>query len=211
MTGLQEPRLSDLQLTGIDLPDFSSDQLDYDVVRPAGGLAMTTVVATPQAPATGGDVTILPPDADPVTTGHQVALARGEPTEVQINVVHPVTGYEVAYKVTVAPDAELAPSGVTTVATAAGVELHWLAPARESATVTGYAVRRQHLVRRETELTTLTLRAAEVGVALDHAERRLRRRGDCHLNSLLDVSAAAPSGSAAGYPRSRGVAAASTS
>ena len=156
MTGLQEPRLSDLQLTGIDLPDFSSDQLDYDVVRPAGGLAMTTVVATPQAPATGGDVTILPPDADPLTTGHQVALARGEPTEVQTNVVHPVTGYEVAYKVTVAPDAELAPSGLTTVATAAGVELHWLAPARESATVTGYAVWRHHLVRRETELTTLT-------------------------------------------------------
>ena len=156
VTGLQEPRLSDLQLTGIDLPDFSSDQLDYDVVRPAGGLAMTTVVATPQAPATGGDVTILPPDADPITTGHQVALARGEPTEVQTNVVHPVTGYEVAYKVTVAPDAELAPSGLTTVATAAGVELHWLAPARESATVTGYAVWRHHLVRRETELTTLT-------------------------------------------------------
>ena len=160
VTGLQEPRLSDLQLTGIDLPDFSSDQLDYDVARPAGGLAMTTVVATPQAPATGGDVTILPPDADPLTTGHQVALARGEPTEVQTNVVHPVTGYEVAYKVTVAPDAELAPSGLTTVATAAGVELHWLAPARESATVTGYAVWRHHLVRHETELTTL---AADTG------------------------------------------------
>ena len=92
VTGLQEPRLSNLQLTGIDLPDFSSDQLEYDVVRPAGGLAMTMVVATPQAPATGGDVTILPPDADPITAGHQVALARGEPTEVQTNVVHPVTG-----------------------------------------------------------------------------------------------------------------------
>ena len=165
VTGLQEPRLSDLQLTGIDLPDFSSDQLEYDVVRPAGGLAMTMVVATPQAPATGGDVTILPPDADPITAGHQVALARGEPTEVQVHVVHPLSEYEVAYKVTVAPDAELAPSGLTTVATAAGVELHWLAPARESATVTGYAVWRHHLVRRETELTTLTADTGSTNLA----------------------------------------------
>ena len=73
--------------------------------------------------------------------------------------------YEVAYKVTVAPDAELAPSGLTTVATVAGVELHWLAPARESATVTGYAVWRHHLVRRETELTTLTADTGSTNLA----------------------------------------------
>ena len=162
VTGQPEPRLSALQLTGLDLSDFSSSQLEYDLAHPAGGLAMTTVVATPQAPATDFDVTILPPDADPITAGHQVALAHGEPTEVRVQVVHPASAKTVAYSVTVAYDTELAPTGLTAESTEDGVQLSWLAPARDATTVTGYAILRQHLGNGQTEPRTLV---ADTGTA----------------------------------------------
>ena len=162
VTGQPEPRLSALQLTGLDLSDFSSSQLEYDVAHPAGGLAMTTVVATPQAPATDFDVTNLPTDADPITPGHQVALAHGEPTEIRVHVVHPASAKEVAYSVTVAYDTELAPTGLTAESTEDGVQLSWLAPARDATTVTGYAILRQHLRNGQTEPRTLV---ADTGTA----------------------------------------------
>ena len=162
VTGQPEPRLSALQLTGLDLSDFSSSQLEYDLAHPAGGLAMTTVVATPQAPATDFDVTILPPDADLITPGHQVALAHGEPTEIRVQVVHPASAKTVAYSVTVAYDTELAPTGLTAESTEDGVQLSWLAPARDATTVTGYAILRQHLGNGQTEPRTLV---ADTGTA----------------------------------------------
>ena len=106
------PLLANLQLSDVNLPPFSDQQLLYSVDRPAGVVAATTVTATPQAPVTDGDVTILPLDADPITPGHQVKLPIDRKTVISVQVADPAgLASPVTYTVTVPHDAEAAPTG----------------------------------------------------------------------------------------------------
>ena len=78
--------LRDLQLDDVSLPAFNSYLSSYDVARPANSATMTTVTATPQAPATAADITILPPDADRNTAGHQVELPIDRDTVISVQI-----------------------------------------------------------------------------------------------------------------------------
>ena len=78
--------LRDLQLDDVSLPAFDSYLLSYDVARPANSATMTTVTATPQAPATAADITILPADADLNTAGHQVEIPIDRDTLISVRI-----------------------------------------------------------------------------------------------------------------------------
>ena len=78
--------LRDLQLDDVSLPAFNSYLSSYDVDHPDNGVTMTTVTATPQAPATAADITILPPDADLNTAGHQVELPIDRDTLISVQI-----------------------------------------------------------------------------------------------------------------------------
>ena len=78
--------LRDLQLDDVSLPAFNSYLSSYDVARPANSATMTTVTATPQAPATAADITILPADADRNTAGHQVELPIDRDTLISVRI-----------------------------------------------------------------------------------------------------------------------------
>ena len=78
--------LRDLQLDDVSLPAFNSYLSSYDVDHPDNGVTMTTVTATPQAPATAADITILPPDADLNTAGHQVELPIDRDTVISVQI-----------------------------------------------------------------------------------------------------------------------------
>ena len=157
------PLLANLQLSDVNLPPFSDQQLLYSVDRPAGVVAATTVTATPQAPVTDGDVTILPLDADPITPGHQVKLPIDRKTVISVQVADPAgLASPVTYTVTVPHDAEAAPTGLSASNTADGVQLKWIAPVKDAGAITSYAVWRRHLDAGETELSLL---AADSGTA----------------------------------------------
>ena len=78
--------LRDLQLDDVSLPAFDSYLLSYDIARPANNATMTTVTATPQAPATAADITILPADADLNTAGHQVEIPIDRDTLISVRI-----------------------------------------------------------------------------------------------------------------------------
>ena len=78
--------LRDLQLDDVSLPAFNSYLSSYDVDHPDNGVTMTTVTATPQAPATAADITILPADADLNTAGHQVELPIDRDTVISVQI-----------------------------------------------------------------------------------------------------------------------------
>ncbi len=78
--------LRDLQLDDVSLPAFNSYLSSYDVDHPDNGVTMTTVTATPQAPATAADITILPPDADLNTAGHQVEIPIDSDTIISVQI-----------------------------------------------------------------------------------------------------------------------------
>ena len=78
--------IRDLQLDDVSLPAFNSYLSSYDVDHPDNGVTMTTVTATPQAPATAADITILPPDADLNTAGHQVAIPIDRDTLISVQI-----------------------------------------------------------------------------------------------------------------------------
>ena len=157
------PLLANLQLSDVNLPPFSDQQLLYSVDRPAGVVAATTVTATPQAPVTDGDVTILPLDADPITPGHQVKLPIDRKTVISVQVADPAgLASPVTYTVTIPHDAAAAPTGLSASNTADGVQLKWIAPVKDAGAITSYAVWRRHLDAGETELSLL---AADSGTA----------------------------------------------
>ena len=70
----------------MSLPAFNSYLSSYDVDHPDNGVTMTTVTATPQAPATAADITILPADADLNTAGHQVELPIDRDTLISVQI-----------------------------------------------------------------------------------------------------------------------------
>ena len=149
--------LRDLQLDDVSLPAFDSYLLSYDVARPANNVTMTTVTATPQAPATAADITILPADADLNTAGHQVEIPIDRDTLISVRIadsdgrVAPLT-----YTVTVPLDAEAAPTGLVASSSVDGVQLEWISPVKNASAITGYAIWRRSLDAGETELTLLT-------------------------------------------------------
>ena len=149
--------LRDLQLDDVSLPAFDSYLLSYDVARPANNATMTTVTATPQAPATAADITILPADADLNTAGHQVEIPIDRDTLISVRIadsdgrVAPLT-----YTVTVPLDAEAAPTGLVASSSVDGVQLEWISPVKNASAITGYAIWRRSLDAGETELTLLT-------------------------------------------------------
>ena len=160
------PLLRDLQLDDVSLPAFSSYLLSYDVARPANSATMTTVTATPQIPATAADITILPPDADLNTAGHQVAIPLDRDTLISVQIadsdgrVAPLT-----YTVTVPLDAEAAPTGLVASSSVDGVQLEWISPVKNASAITGYAIWRRSLDAGETELTLLTADTGNANVA----------------------------------------------
>ena len=158
--------LRDLQLDDVSLPAFDSYLLSYDVARPANNATMTTVTATPQAPATAADITILPADADLNTAGHQVELPIDRDTLISVRIansdgrVAPLT-----YTVTVPLDAEAAPTGLVASSSVDGVQLEWISPVKNASAITGYAIWRRSLNAGETELTLLTADTGNADVA----------------------------------------------
>ena len=78
-------RLSNLTLSGVTLsPDFASGVLTYSD-RVGSSVSQTTVTAT--VAHSSATATITPADADPLT-GHQVALARGQTTTIELRVTY---------------------------------------------------------------------------------------------------------------------------
>ncbi len=158
--------LRDLQLDGVSLPAFDSYLLSYDIARPANNATMTTVTATPQAPATAADITLLPADADLNTAGHQVEIPIDRDTLISVRIAD--SGGRVApltYTVTVPLDAEAAPTGLAASSSVDGVELEWISPVKNASAVTGYAIWRRSLDAGETELTLLTADTGNADVA----------------------------------------------
>ena len=158
--------LRDLQLDGVSLPAFNSYLSSYNAVPPAHSATMTTVTATPQAPTTAADITILPPDADLNTAGHQVELPIDRETIISVRVadsdgrVAPLT-----YTVTVPLDAEAAPTGLVASRSLDGVQLEWISPVKNANAITGYAIWRRSLNAGETELTLLNADTGNADVA----------------------------------------------
>ncbi len=180
------PLLRDLQLSDISLAAFDSYSLNYEVARPASDVAMTTVTATPQAPVTAAGITILPADADLNTAGHQVEIPIDSDTIISVRIA--ASGGRVApltYTVTVPYDAEAAPTGLSASNTADGVQLNWIAPAKNAGAITGYAVWRRHLDAGETALSLL---AADSGTAdavyLDQTATVIRDRYEYQVVAL---------------------------
>ena len=169
--------LHDLQLDDVSLPAFDSYLLSYDVARPANNATMTTVTATPQAPATAADITILPPDADLNTAGHQVEIPIDRDTLISVRIADsdgraaPLT-----YTVTVPLDAEAAPTGLVASSSVDGVQLEWISPVKNASAITGYAIWRRSLNAGDTELTLLTADTGNADVA--HLDQTATVTGD---------------------------------
>ncbi len=90
--------LSSLSLSGLSLsPAFDSGTVQYTASIIQSG-AQTTVVAT--AAQSTASVSVLPADADTATAGHQVVLANGAETYINITVT-PSSGQDRAYIVAV--------------------------------------------------------------------------------------------------------------
>ena len=90
------PGDSDASLRSLDIdgavidPVFDPAETLY-TADAAPGVSQLTVTAEAAANAAGAAVSITPGDADPVTAGHQVALAAGADTAIQITVTAPDT------------------------------------------------------------------------------------------------------------------------
>ena len=76
--------LNALTLTGVDIGTFSADVTDYAASVSSGP---TTTMVEAKATDTGARVTILPVDADSVTSGHQVALRMGADNVITVYVI----------------------------------------------------------------------------------------------------------------------------
>ena len=87
--GSADASLGSLDVDGAVIdPVFDPAETLYAAVA-ASGVSQVTVTAA--AAAAGATVSITPGDADPVTAGHQVALATGADTAIQITVTAPDT------------------------------------------------------------------------------------------------------------------------
>ena len=96
-----DARLASLTLSGVDIGEFDPDTTDYEG-SVADGVTETTVVAEAMQGRT--DVAIDPPDADPDTAGHQVALQGVEEITVTVTSADGsrTKTYRVAFKQAVA-------------------------------------------------------------------------------------------------------------
>ena len=101
-----EPRLSDLSLNGATISDFDTETFEYPMDAPT---AVVTVSATAQSPSDANNVYFYPADSDDATPGHQVAVNRGEPTDIVVRVTDPGGFSKEDYTITFfgAPDEDL--------------------------------------------------------------------------------------------------------
>ena len=118
------PTLSALSLSGADLtPAFASGAYTYEA-SVAADLAQVTITATPTA-TSATLLLIIPADADPVLTGHQVSLGAAGTETVIVVVVSNAAGQLNSYLLTVLRELPATPTSLQSLV----VEGHELSPA----------------------------------------------------------------------------------
>ena len=156
--------LRTLSLSGLALNTFDPDRTTY-TMEVDSSVAALTVTAEAWAEAVGTTVTVYPPDADPATDGHQIALSEGDITlTLTLTVTAPDGTTTQLYTVTVT---RAAPSNDATLSALALSDI--ALPPFASAT-TRYTADVAHDVATTTVTATTTTEGARVSVLPDDAD-----------------------------------------